>query len=167
MFNIAIDTAAFKRLNDKLKKYPQAAINAGMSAVTEFLEGEKPKLYPPSQVGKPFEWTSDKQRRYVMMVLREQGGPPYQRTGALADSVKFVYGKSGGMSYIGAESTSPYARFVIGSQDQIIGHRKRGWKPINQFITDRRARVVSIFSKAAKNAWDKIEAFMYGGASGL
>lgn len=168
-FSVQIDTAAFKRLQDKLHKYPQAAINAGMAAVTDFLESEKPKLYPP-QKGGAFEWTSDKQRRYVMMLLRQQGGPPYQRTGALGESVKFTYGKKGDFSYLGAAMDSniaPYARYVIRSQDQIIGHRKRGWKPINQFITDRRAKVVSIFKKAAQAAWTKIESWMYGGASGL
>jgi hypothetical protein len=164
-FSVSVDTAAIKKLNDKMRKFPPAAIQAGMEAVTAFLEGEKPKLYPP-QKGGPFQWSSDKQRRYVMMLLRARGGPPYKRTGKLGESVHFEYGKvSGQVPYIGAVmdgDVAPYARFVIRSQDQIIGHRKRGWKPINQFISDRHSKIVSVFGRAAKGAWDKLES-IFGG----
>jgi hypothetical protein len=41
------------------------------------------RIYPPRAVY-PIEWKSEKQRRYVMMLLRRQNNIPYQRTGDLA-----------------------------------------------------------------------------------
>ena len=83
------------------------------------------KVEPPS-AKHPIRWKSDKQRRFVMAKLREEGNLPYQRNHDLRDAwdAKFHFDADGGAFLI--ENTSPIATFVIGDDQQPF-HNDTGW----------------------------------------
>ena len=68
---------------------------------------------PPAK--KPIEWTSAKQRRYVMAKLREENNLPYQRTGKLAASWQVQTVSSGGTFQIIVRNDAPPAKYVYGT----------------------------------------------------
>lgn len=150
------------KLKDKFDKYPPYALGKGLDVTSEYLNTPEVKrsIYPPSQSGQPFVWSTERQRRYVMANIRL----PSVRTYNLADSGNFKVDKSQSSLYVYYENLVSYAKWVIGSFTQIIGHITRGWKPVNTIVTDRyRSEVVSRFREAVLKAWDE----MSGQAPGL
>lgn len=88
----------------------------------------------------PIEWTSEKQRRYVMgfVLKRDEEGNiiPYQRTGRMANAWEFdVVTGADGIAFI-IQNPIAYSRFVVGTLAQNINratvpqqrfHRRTGW----------------------------------------
>lgn len=122
------------------------------------------RTYPPRKKGMRIRWTSEKQRRYVMALLRAQaearGAPDdiaYQRTGRLArgwkgeieallrsgDVIRIrVWNDAQGMRLVrgSLQADGPrYARFVQGRIGFGESRRsiERYRQPIQQFHTDR------------------------------
>lgn len=163
--NIAVDTAKMNRLKDKFAKYPPYAINAGLNAINNYFNETpfKQSMYPPSQSGQPFMWSSEKQRKFVFANI----DLPSIRTFNLAIQGKFTVNTRHFM--IEYTNASGYAKYVIHPSYQIIGHRMRGWTPINTFIVTRvnRAPIVRMFKDAAVNSWYEMDQFMFTGGAGL
>ena len=65
------------------------------------------------------------------------------------------------------ENILPYSKYVIHPSYMIIGHKSRGWKPVNEWVKRQSTRIVPIFKQAAIAAWNEQELFMYSGGSGL
>lgn len=166
MINMAVDTAKITKLQAKFAKYGPYAIKQGLKAQSAFLNDPnfKSTMYPPES-NAPFVWSSIAQQRKVMALLREQGGPPYRRTMNLANSGQFNVNEES--FWIEYTNTADYAKFVVSSSSQIIGMRKRGWKPVNQFIVAISGKLVPIFKQAALAAWAEMDAFISGGGAGL
>lgn len=165
MIEMQADLQQISKLKEKFEKYPPFAIESGLNASAEYLNTPdvKRSIYPPSQSGQPFMWSSDKQRRFVFANINL----PSVRTNNLADSGQFKVDHSRSSLYVYYENTANYAKWVIGSFTQIIGHITRGWKPVNVTVTERfRSEVVSRFKEAALRAWDN-DSFMSGGGAGL
>lgn len=80
----------------------------------------------PGRPHYPLRWKSDKQRRYVMAMLRESGNLPYDRTGALlkAWDVRLEDDGDGGIMVV--ENTADSARYVVGDDAQPY-HLDTGW----------------------------------------
>jgi hypothetical protein len=167
LLNVSVDTKKMNSLQNKLAKYPAVAIKAGLKAAEDYLnDGQfKEQMYPPSQSGSPFEWSSERQRKAFFASDGFGGGIPTQRTYELAQSGTFAINE--GYLAVEYQNTAPYSKYVISSNDVIIGHRKRGWKPINQFVVAKSKDIAKVFEKAVKEAWNKMESFMYGSGGGL
>lgn len=73
---------------------------------------------PPPK--RPIDWTSDRQRRFVMAKLRRENNIPYKRTHRQAQGWRVVLediqGGDGGV--ISVENSTPYADFVQGERQQ-------------------------------------------------
>jgi hypothetical protein len=166
LLRITTDTNKLTSLKKKLEKYPPAAIKAGLVAAEEYLNTDefKMSMYPPES-DEPFEWSSDKQRAAFFASDGFGRGIPTERTHELAQSG--VFRVSEGNLWVEYENLAPYSNYVINPSMQIIGHRKRGWKPVNTFVVGRSKEIAKVFEKAAKAAWDNIERFMFGGGGGL
>ena len=168
--DIIVDTKKITRLQNKMEKYPPYAIKAGMEAVSNYLnDSVLEQMYPPESDA-PFQWSSDKQRRAYFASDGFGAGIPYSRTYDLMTQSEFYIepGSFQGTPYssIGFRSQVPYAKYVIGP-DAIIGHIKRGWKPVNQFVVTKSKDIARVFQQAVKDTWDKMESFMFGGGGGL
>lgn len=165
MFDVVVDTKKITSLQNKLSKYGPYAIQQGLEAANEFMNTAdfKMGMYPPDQSGAPFSWSSDIQRQAFFASNGFGGGVPHNRTYDLAMEGEFVVSPAN--LYI-EYMNEPYSNFVIGSS-MIVGHRKRGWRQINQYIVSRSREIANIFRKAALDAWEKAEEFIYGGGAGL
>jgi hypothetical protein len=162
MIKLEADVAQMAKIKGKFDKYPPYALGKGLDAASNYLNNNfvKQSLYPPSQSGERFVWSSERQRRYVMANIKL----PSVRTFNLANSGSFKVNKSFSSLYIYYENIAPYAKWVIGSFTQIIGHITRGWKPVNTKIIEKyRSEIVGRFREAAVKAWDE----MSGQAPGL
>ena len=95
--------------------------------------------YPPRRqypADYPLEWTSERQRKFVMAKLRRENNIPYRRTYRLRAGWRVGLSRVGGGFAFRVENASDYAQFVVGSlakdtsraqayQQQF--HRKTGW----------------------------------------
>ena len=165
MIDMVVDTAQVAKIKTKMEKYPPYVIGKGLEASASYLNSPsvKASLYPPSQSGLPFIWSSERQRRFVFANI----SLPSQRTMNLANSGEFKVEKRYSSLYVYYQNTASYARWVIGNFTQIIGHISRGWKPVNTYIVSLSGKVVPIFKRAVLDAWNTIDSFMYGGGAGL
>lgn len=171
LLDIRVDNKQLTRLQDKLSKYPPYAIKKGMEAVQEYLnDSVLQDLYPPSQTGQSFEWSSDKQRMAYFASDGFGAGIPYSRTYELMTESQFSVEQSSfqGTPYssISFRSNTPYAKFVV-SPDAIVGHIKRGWKPVSTTVMKYNKNIAKVFEQAAKNAYDEMDSFMFGGGGSL
>lgn len=166
LLDVSVDTKKLTSLKTKLEKYPPAAIKAGLRAAEDYLNDDyfKMSMYP-NESSEPFQWSSDKQRMAFYASDGFGRGIPTERTYELMNSGTFQINE--GYLTVEYRNTAPYSKFVIDPSNQIIGHRKRGWQPINKFVVDKSKDVAKVFEKAAKEAWDKIESLMFGGGAGL
>lgn len=163
LVDMVVDTAKINKLKDKFSKYPPYAIKRGLEAMTTQMNTMpfKSVMYPPSQSGSKFVWSSDKQRRFVFANI----DLPSIRTYELASSGEFRINEQ--YFTVEYQNLLQWAKFVIHPSYQIIGHRLRGWKPVNQFIVSQSGRLVPLFKPAALAAWDEMENLMFGGGAGI
>lgn len=94
----------------------------------------------PGRVRYPIDWTSAKQRRFVMMTLRRNNNLPYQRTGRIPAAWQASARFNGGQIQAIVENSEPASRFVYGSLARNGGgfqqrfHRNTGWQEANQTV---------------------------------
>lgn len=163
MINMAVDTKKITQLQTKFAKYPDFAKKAGLKEVNEFLNTPsfKMSMYPPSQSGAPFHWSSERQRRFVFANIQL----PSVRTYNLANSGFFTVNESS--YWVEYQNSAPYAKWVQSPTYQIIGHRERDWWTITRVVIRRSSEFVRLFKPAAVAAWDEMESFLFGGGAGL
>ena len=146
---IGIDITGIETLKQRLARLPKEAKDAAVETADAYLL-QKLRTYPPKSGGK-FKWKSDKQRKAVMAKLREQGGPPYQRTQELRTGWK-TEGK--GFQQIIANEV-PYADFVMGDNQQ-PGFPGRGWKKAGEILANNARRVLDKFEEGVRKAIKKV-----------
>ena len=154
MIDLKTDVNQIAKIKTKIGKYPPYVINKGLEASANYLNSSsvKSSLYPPSQSGSPFIWSSARQRRKVFAM-----GLPSTRSMNLANSGEFKVEKKFSSLYIYYVNTAAYAKWVIGNFSQIVGHVARGWKPVNTIVVDKeRNRVISEFEKGTNGAWNEL-----------
>jgi len=145
---IGIDISGVPELQAKMAAlYPEAA-DAGVELVNEYMLNVEQENARLPYAGEPFVWSSDKQRRKVMALLREQGGPPYSRSQQLSRGWQLLgYGRNQILV-----NEVPYAQWVKQESTQIIGMAARGWKTIETDLRERAAQIQRRFEAGVKNA---------------
>lgn len=171
MFSINSDEVLQQtsKLKNKFEKYPKFAIDKGLNDVSDYLNTPLVKLsiYPPSQSGQHFIWSSERQRKAFFATNGFGRGIPTTRTFELANAGTFRVDSRYSSLYVYYQNTASYAKWVIGQFTRIIGHIARGWKPVNTVITDQfHDEVLTRFREAVIKAWDN-DQFISGGGSGL
>lgn len=163
MFELAVDTAKITRLKTKFEKYGPYALKQGLKASAAYLNepSTKAEMYPANRNGSPFVWSSERQRRFVMATV----DLPYSRTGGLAAAGEFRVNETS--FWVEYRNSVSWWKYVLHPSYQIIGHRTRGWVPVNRFVVNKSGRIVPIFKKSALDAWKEMDTFMYGGGAGL
>lgn len=129
------------------------------------------RIYPPRPVY-PIAWKSEKQRRYVLMMLRRERNLPYQRTGDLARGWRGVVGvtpRGDGIRVlvenVAQSGGKRYARFVggdigVGTSVRSLErykapiqpfHIRTGWQPfaplVARYYDDARKEAVERYTK--------------------
>ncbi len=167
MITIDIDKTQIAKIKDKFEKYPPYAMNAGLQASSDYLNTPafKFSMYPPESDA-PFVWSSERQRRAYFATNGFGGGIPYSRTMNLMNSGTFRVESKYSSLYVFYENIANYFKWVQGNLLQIIGHRTRGWKPVNTFVVNESGKILPLFKDAALKAWDQ-EQFISGGGAGL
>lgn len=181
------DPAVFKQLMADLNMEIgelRTFLNVVMPLVQKSLEEQvfAPMLkdlrtYPPRKLGMKIRWKSDKQRRYVMWLLRSTHNIPYQRTLDLANGwhcLVSINPRSGvisartwndAISKTPGSGQQPYMRFIQGdigtgtSQSSLSRynkpiqpfHKDRGWQPAQPLI-------MAAYDKADDFAQESFEA---------
>lgn len=163
ILDVEVDTKKMNNLQNKLSKYPPFAIQEGLRAAEEYLNNDQFKLSMyPEESDEPFLWSSDKQRKAYFASDGFGKGIPYQRTYELMRSGTFAV--NAGYLTVEYTNTAPYSNYVINPSMQIIGHKRRGWQPINQFVVAQSKNIARVFQTAARAAWEKLtgsESFDY------
>ncbi len=101
-----------KRRSAKVKK-----------AMLAELRNEPPVL---TEANYPLDWQSDRQRRYVMAMLREDNNLPYGRTHELAKAWDILIAVDNGQGVFTVINNDPAAEFVQGDRAQRM-HLANGW----------------------------------------
>jgi len=145
---IGIDIQGITTFNERLKKLPPLAKDMGVEFANEYIV-DIMKSEPPKPT-KPFVWSSEKQRRYIMAKISKGGYTG--RTQELRNAWKTV-GK--GYNQIVANET-PYAEFVQGD-NQIIGHKTNNWKTTADNLKEKGKTILQKFDAGVKSAIKKLK----------
>jgi hypothetical protein len=144
---VKIYITGYETLYQRLLKLPKEARDAGVEEANKYLVTQM-QVQPPKPHGN-FQWTSDKQRRYVMAKIKENGY--VGRTQELRNAWK-VSGRGYEQIVI---NEMPYAQFVQDT-NQIIGHKVNGWQTVNQVLRDKSSEILRKFEAGVKNAIKKL-----------
>ena len=146
MFNLSITTVGAEALSAKLGQLTPKAIELGLEDAAEFTQLAM-QTYP-SQKSVPMEWVSEKQRRYVMMRIRDGSiQVPRSRTYNLQSSwTKSISGYTATI-----EAGASYAHWVQG-EDQARMMSNIGWQTTKQFVSNKSAQVFHMFEIGVKRA---------------
>lgn len=107
----------------------------------------------PGAVAKPIEWTSVKQRRYVMMMIRKGLIPaPYVRTHALSQAWAFNVKTTENDTTITLANGSSVFQFVEGLNQQRF-HQNTGWLQASEKIPVWGDMIVTKVIEALQTAW--------------
>ena len=145
---VKIYITGYETLYQRLLKLPKEAGDAGVEAANEYIVNQM--KVQPSKPTKPFQWTSDKQRRYVMMQISK--GMWTGRTQELRNGWK-TEGKGYNQIVI---NEVPHAQFVQDT-NQIIGHKANGWQTVNQVLKTRAKEILNRFDGGVKKALKKLK----------
>jgi len=162
MINLDVDTAKITRLQTKFQKYGPYALKEGLKASADYLNTPsfKESMYPLSQSGSPFVWSSERQRRFVMANIKL----PSVRTFELANAGEFTINETS--YWVGYVNRLPWAKWVQSTM-MIVGHRLRGWKPVNEHVVKASSKIVPLFKKRVIEAWTEMDNFIMGGGGGI
>jgi hypothetical protein len=161
---IAIDITGIDRVKSYLSRFPAVAADAGCDAAADYLVSAL-KLYPPySYVTRARAypdapagpgWFSDKQRRYVMMMIHKGLIHPgvKNRTQEFARAWTKV-GK--GQNVIVANETS-YGIFLMDDQRQARMMAIIGWKKIQDTLEERQGKLEQVIVGAVNRALNKFK----------
>lgn len=124
---VSVPTDVIEAINEQIGRTP-ALMSRAYTRATSRLKGRmldelRAQPGPPHY---PLRWKSDRQRRYVMWLLRSEGNLPYQRTGELAQGWEVNIASSDAGGAITVENAVPYAQYVEGDAAQPF-HLDTGW----------------------------------------
>ena len=150
LLSILIESSQIVRLQNKFANFGPYGTKAGLQVTADYFNNPsfKNSMYPPSQSGSPFMWSSDRQRRKVFAL-----GLPSVRTMELANQGEFTVDENNLL--VGYTNTLPMWIYVLHPQYQIIGHRLRGWIPVNRQVVDKSPTILGLFKQAFISAWDR------------
>jgi hypothetical protein len=145
---VAIDIQGITTIQERLKRLPDMAKDMGVETANEYIVNVM--KIEPAKPSRPFVWSSDKQRKYVMAKIRR--GEWTGRTQQLRNGWKTI--GSGWQQMVVNEV--PYAEFVQGD-NQIIGHKTNNWKTTADNLKDRGREILAKFDAGVKKALKKLK----------
>lgn len=138
---VTVDAGVIQAVRKLAKKMP-TKMEQEFKAISDEVQAgllNELRAMQPGRPKYPIQWTSEKQRRYVMWKLRKAGNLPYRRTGALMKawrSRRYTTKSGGFLTVTNDVSIAPY---VIGDAAypgwQQFFHIQTGW-PIAKQIDD-------------------------------
>lgn len=124
---VTIPTDVINAINEQIAETPalmaRAYTRAASRLKSRMLDELRTMPGPPHY---PLRWKSERQRRYVMWLLKSQNNLPYQRTGELSRAWEVNIASSEDGGSITVENDTPYAQFVQGDSAQPF-HLDTGW----------------------------------------
>ncbi len=135
IFNLTDSRALSRAVAKHVERTIAPAVERRMNRTLQFLPG-KPKY--------PIRWASDRQRRYVMAMLRKQGKIPYKRSGKLARGWQVLSAfdaKTDGGS-LTVDNPASIAKYVYGPEQQPF-HQDTGWPDFAEWVDQERERAVN------------------------
>jgi hypothetical protein len=142
-YTIKLDTRAFDLLERQIKTARKKLISFVNGELSTRLQKRVNETLgtPPaenSQGDYPLKWKSEKQRRFVMAKLRENGNIPYRRTGALTRNWLVGVESSKDSLAITVDNDSPVIDYVASSGDlrQPMFPRWYEYEPILEGLAD-------------------------------
>jgi hypothetical protein len=111
---LIIDTDIFDAIADGAKKMPTLMNTAVQKRLLPRIRKRvlvRLQTEPPS-AKHPIEWTSEKQRRFVMAKLKRENNLPYNRSGDLVKKWTVVLVTTGDLTEIVAENQSAIGKYV-------------------------------------------------------
>ena len=136
---VRTDTDILDAIGDTMRKSPglmRTAYKRNIARLRPRILNELRKQ--PGKPKYPLAWTSERQRRFVMAKLRQEGNLPYRRTGKLlaAYDVEVIDdGQAGGILRV--VNPTPSARFVVGDNAQRF-HLATGWVQVAPVVAKYR-----------------------------
>lgn len=132
MLGIDIDVSAY--LASEIEDVAQGLVNKMNAAVRTQLSPLQAKMTDvmskePPVWRKKRRWNSERQRIYVIAMLRKQKNLPYRRTHTLSKSWKSSLKATGAGGELKLENSKPSAQFVQGNRAQLM-HLDSGWPQI-------------------------------------
>ena len=134
---LTIDIKAVNRQKQQLDALELVVYRLADEATDYANERNLPQIkrYPPNEAVLPFEFATDKSRRFYFAVIvpRHGGRGRYQRTGGLQQSWTVERSRGKGVYRATLSSSKTWAQFVVGNlmkQRQVPGHRRTGWELI-------------------------------------
>lgn len=136
-----VNYGGLNRMSAIARTMPQAPIAIGQGVLKKYERKLLDELAyePPRFTGKRI-WTSEKQRHYVMWLLRSTNNLPYRRTGKLSKSWRVTLVTAPGGMAIRVDNPVKYAGFVVGrlrprgKDPQQAMHVQGGWPKASQTI---------------------------------
>lgn len=148
-YTISLDDDVLDAVLQAVEQSPRAVTTVINRSILPGYEQRVKKLTEyPGPVKYPIRWKSERQRRAYFATNGFGKGIPYRRTGALRDAWRVdARGVSDGLTiFVG--NTSPYARYVIGIQQQPF-HADTGW-PV---VDDELLRIEADLQDDVIDAW--------------
>jgi len=146
---LGIDTQGIPEIIQAMQDLPDAAADDGVEASNEYIINIMRSYAPYQYVDrKQVPWASEKQRRYVMMMISKGNmGVPYQRTQGLKQGWKAV---GSGKDQIVVNEV-PYAGYVM-DNPQARRFSLMGWDTMMERLSDRIDRIVVTFEAGVSKA---------------
>ena len=154
---IQLNIKNIAQIRQFLNDLPPGVKNVGNEAATKYVVGDMShglKHYVPYKyisVKQAGGWRSDRQRRYVMMMIkRGEIDPGYpHRTGAMQRA--WDYKREGGSNFR-ISNPLDYVKYVMGDTEQSRGHKLRGWRKVSAVVKNNIDGAIRS-ANAAVNKW--------------
>ena len=144
---IGIDIQGIATIQSRLNRLPDMAKDMGVESANEYIVNAL-KVEPP-RPSAPFVWSSEKQRRYVMMKISK--GEYTGRTHQLKNGWTTV-GEGYKQMVV---NEVPHAQFVQGD-NQIVGHLLNDWNTTMMILKRNGAEILRRFDAGVKRALKKL-----------
>lgn len=138
-YELVLDDKLIRDINDTVKEAPRK-MRPKLAAIASRVKIEVVQqrlAIEPRKPRYPLRWKSQKQKRFVMALLRRTNNLPYQRTNELLSRYSVDYGASDQEGTLAINNRSPKARWVIGDDAQPF-HLDTGWVQIAPVIAEYR-----------------------------
>lgn len=152
MPDTSIEIRGLRELNNKLRRMDESLndeLTRTLRDAGKLVEVEA-KRYP-GQTHKTMHFVSERQRRYVMMLVR-QGKVPYRRTHQLETSINTVVKSVGGDMVASVGTNAVHAPWVIGhksvgSAGPQARYHKGNWQTLRQDLAEKRDEIKALFKR--------------------
>src|SRR6056297_1510184 len=134
--SLSIDNDIIDAIENNAGKLPALMNTAFKRQRTKIRQSVLARLrVEPGPVKYTIQWKSDKQRKAFFASNGFGKGIPTKRTGALTKAWDVEFTEAGETYEIVATNNKPYARYVIGDDQQPF-HRNTGWYQADNILID-------------------------------